>query len=131
MSIQLSDASLLINNEVVPYVPNTLAFTEGFGEQTVRAAVIGNGKVEQVYSRNAETAVGRVKFELHTTPDNVKLARQWKSRGNRNVVQIVGITDDGEEITRTFSASAVTNDYEVQIGSETTIEIEIMGNQPA
>ncbi len=125
--IQLTDAAVLVNNEVVGIMPNTLAYTEGLGEQSMRAVSIGEGKTEQVYARDLETAIAMVKFEIPTTPENIALARTWKANENQNVVQIAGRTAEGE-VTRTFSGAALLGDYEVQIGTETSIELEFKGN---
>lgn len=125
--IQLADAAVVVNNEAVAIMPNTLMFKEGLGEQNVRAASVGSGKVEQVYARNVETSVGAVKFELPTTPENIKLARAWKANQNQNVVQVAGSTPEGE-VTRTFTGAALVTDYEVNVGSETSIEVEFHTN---
>lgn len=125
--IQLTDATLIANDEAIGIMPNTLTFTEGFGEQDVRAVSVGNGKTEQIFARNLETSFSTLKFELPTTPENVKLARAWKAAGNGNVFQIAGSTSEGD-VTRSFTQAVVTNDYEVGIGTETTISIEIKSN---
>ena len=127
MSIQLSDATVLVNDEVVAIIPNTLKFTEGLGEQNVRAASVGGGAVEQVYSNDVETALSKVMFDLPTTPTNVKLARTWKSNKNQNVVAIAGKTAEAD-LTRTFTQAAMTNDPEIEISSEGVINVEFMSN---
>jgi hypothetical protein len=127
MPIQLSSAALLVNDEVVMIVPNTLKYTEGFGEQSVRAASVGGGAVEQIFSQDVETSLSKVMFDIHTTPDNVKLARGWKSNGNLNVVQIAGKTAEGD-VTRTFTQAAMTGDPEIEIATEGVINIEFMSN---
>ena len=104
-----------------------MKYTEGFGEQTVRAASVGGGSVEQVYSRDLETALSKVMFDIHTTPANVKLARSWKANGNQNVVQIAGKTPEAS-MTRTFTQAAMVGDPEIEIGSEGVINIEFMSN---
>jgi len=125
--IQLTDATLLANNEVVGIVPNSLKYTEGFGEQKVRSTSIGGGKVEQIYARDLESALSKLMFDLPTTPENVALAREWKANGNLNVFQIAGFTAEGE-VTRTFGQAAVVNDYEVEIGADTNISVEVQSN---
>jgi hypothetical protein len=127
MPIQLSDAAVLVNDEVVAIVPNTLKYTEGIGEQQVRAASVGAGAVEQIYSRDVESALSKVMFDIHTTPDNVALQLTWKTNGNKNVVAIAGSTDEGE-VTRTFTQAAMTGDPEIEIGTEGVINIEFMSN---
>ena len=127
MPIQLSDATVLVNDEVVMIVPNSLKFTEGFGEQSIRAASVGGGAVEQIYSRDVETALSKIMFDIHTTPANVKLQRSWKAKANANVVQIAGSTTEGD-VTRTFTQAAMTGDPEIEIGTEGVINIEFMSN---
>lgn len=122
--IQLTDATVLANNEAIGIVPNSLKYTEGLGEQSVRAASSGGGKVEQVYAADVESKFSTLKFELPSTPENIALARAWKVNNPLNVFQIVGSTSEGT-VTRTFQRASVTPDYEVGIGSEENIEIEI------
>lgn len=127
--IQLTDAAVLVNNEAVAVVPNSVEFDEGRGEQVVRPMSVGEGKVEQVFANNLETSMGAVKFSLPTTVENIALALSWKTNRNRNVVQIAGSTDDGD-VSRTFTQAALTANYKVPIGTEADIEIEFMANQP-
>jgi hypothetical protein len=127
MPIQLSDATVLVNDEVIMIVANSLKYTEGFGEQTVRAGSVGGGAVEQIYSRDVESSLSKIMFDLHTTPANVKLARTWKANANENVVQIAGKTTEGD-VTRTFTQAAFTGDPEIEISTEGVIGIEFMSN---
>lgn len=125
--IQLTDATITANNEAVGVMPNSVAYTEGLGEQVIRAVSVGGGKTEQVFANNLETSFSMLKFSLPSTVDNIKLARSWKTAGNQNVFQIAGTTSEGD-MTRTFSGAAVVNDYEVPIGTEADIELEIRSN---
>ena len=127
MSIQLSDATVLVNDEVVGIMPNSLKYTEGFGEQNVRAVSIGGGAVEQIFSRNVESSLSKVMFDIPTTPENIALARTWKANGNLNGVQIAGKTAEGD-ITRTFTQAAMTGDPEIEISTEGVINVEFMSN---
>lgn len=125
--IQLSDATVLANNEAIAIEPNTLKFTEGGGEQKMRAASVGGGKAEQVYSKDMEGRFSKLMFELPSTPEMIELVRSWKFNDNQNVFQIAGSTSEGE-LARTFTQAAILNNYEVEIGSETTINVEISSN---
>lgn len=129
--IQVVDATVLVNNEAIPYLPNTLKCTEGLGEQQVRAMSVGGGKTEQVFSRNVESNIGRVMLELPTTPEMIERARAWKTNGNQNVVQIAtGRDPEGKEFSRTYNGAALISDYEIEIGSDTTISIEFHTEAP-
>jgi hypothetical protein len=126
--IQLTDAALIANDEAVGIIPNSMKFTEGFGERKVRTASIGGGKVEQIFARDVETALSKLMFDLPTTPENIALAKAWAENGNENTFQIAGATPEGD-VTRSFTQAALVNDYEVEIGSEANISIEICSNQ--
>lgn len=108
-------------------MPNSLMYTEGLGEQKVRAVSIGGGRTEQVYANDLETNFSVVKFSIPTTPENIALARSWKTNRNQNVVQIAGSTPEGD-LTRTFTGAALTKNYEVNIATESDIEIEFQAN---
>lgn len=127
MPIQLSDATLIANNEVVGVVANSIKYTEGFGENKVRSMSVGGGATEQVFANDVETNVSKLMFSLPTTVANIELVRQWLANQNRNVFQIAGSTQDGD-VTRTFTQATVVNDPEVGIGSEANIEVEVQAN---
>ena len=126
--IQLADAALIANDESVGVNANSIKFTEGLGERKMRAVSVGGGKVEQIYANDVESAFSKLTFELPTTPENIELVKRWAANQNQNVFQIAGTTPDGGELTRTFTQAAVTNDYEVEIGSEGNISVEVMSN---
>lgn len=119
----ISTGQLIVNNVVVPYVPNTLKFSEGKGEYNQRAAVVGSGSTEVVFSENAESKLSMINFELYPTPENIDLAREWKSAKFSNVVEYIA---DG--VQRTMTSAAIVNDYEVESGGDTTISLEWKGD---
>ena len=123
MATQLADATVRVNDEVWAIVPNSLAFTEGQGEQEIKAASVGGGKVEQVYSHDIESNFSMVKFEVYSTVDSVEDVKNTKANRNQNTVQIEGRTPEGT-VTRTFSKAAILGDPEKGLGKESTIEVE-------
>lgn len=129
MGIQLANPTVTVSNVVVAVIPNSVTFTEGLGEQNIRAASGGGSNVEQIFSNNIETNFSTVKFDIPATPDNIALAREWKVKQNANLVQISGRTvGDGKIMTRTFSQAALLSDYEVALGSDTNISLEFKAN---
>ena len=127
--IQVTNASIIVNNEAVGIIPNSVEFDEGRGEQTIRVVSTGEGRTEQVYAENLETNLGGVKFSMPSTVENIALALTWKTNKNRNVVAVAGSTTDGD-LTRTFTQAALTANYKIPLGTEADIEIEFMANQP-
>ena len=115
----VSTAQVLVNNTVVPIVPNTLTFNDGFGEYKVRSASSGKGQSEVVVSENAEMKIGKVKFEVFNTAENIEIIRQWKAAFMSNAVEVLSA-----DFQRTFTNAVLVNDVEVKIGADATIALE-------
>jgi len=128
--IPIANPQVTVNNEPVVIVPNTCAYTEGKGEQNVRAGSAGGGQVVQVVTENVESNFSMVKFEIYPDPESIELARSWKSNRNQNVVTVSGTNPEGKSIRRTFNQAIITNNYEVALGSDTTVSLEFQ-SQPA
>lgn len=127
MGVQLSNVAVSVNNEIISIKANSLAFTEGFGEQEISGAPAGGNQVEQIYGDDVETHVSMVKFDLPSTTANIERARAWKANKNDNLVQIAGKTKDGT-FTRSFTEAAIVNDYEIGLGSDQVISLEFKSN---
>ncbi len=127
MAVQLANPLVAVNNDPVPVTPNSVMYTEGLGEQTIRAASLGGGQVTPIYSKNIEQNFGSVTFEMPATVPNIGRARQWKANENQNVVTVTGTTPEGS-LTRSFTQAAILNNYEVALGSETNVTIEFKSN---
>lgn len=129
MFVQISDPSVLVNNVSVAIVPNSLVFDEGLGEQSVIVQSAGAGQTQQVFANDVSTNLGMVKFSLQATKQNIELARSWKTNQNQNVVTVTASNADGT-ITRSFTNSAICNNYEVPLSADGVIELEFKGDAP-
>ena len=127
MTTQIADVTVIINNDPVGVIPNSVKFTEGKGEQKKRAVSYGGGTVRQVFSNNIESNISKVMMELPVTPEAIELARALKSNRDQNAIQISGTTPEGN-FSRTFTNAALVNDYEVNPGADTNIPLEFETN---
>lgn len=127
MAVVLANPQVVVNNISLAIKANSLEFTEGFGEQIVRAASGGGASVVQILADNIEDNFSEVKFSLEPTIDNVNNARFWKSRPGLNVISVTGTVTDGtteQTFSRTFSKASVTNNYNVAFGADTSVDLE-------
>ena len=124
MGKALANPTLVINNVAIPVVPNSIKYKPGTGEQTMRAQSAGGGSVQSVYAKNVEGNISSLSFSLMNTPQNIELASNWKSLENANSATLTG--DGG--FSKAFNNMALTNDYEVNLGADTTIDLEFMGD---
>lgn len=123
MSTALANPQVTVNSVSVSIKPGTLDYTEGFGEQIVRAASTGGGGVEQIFADDITDNFSTVKFALDPTLKNMSLARSWKSRPGKIVITVTG-KDESGTFSRTFNNASLTNDYNVPLGPTTQIDLE-------
>jgi 3-hydroxy-3-methylglutaryl CoA synthase len=126
MTIQraIATPTVEINNEVMIVVANTLKYTEGFGETNVRSATAGGGSSTLVVSENAETRIRMLQFSVYPTKEQIDLIRQFKSNPGENGLAVL-LSDNG--FSKSINNAFITNDYEVNLGADTVIELELKG----
>lgn len=127
MAVVLANPQVVVNNITLAIKPNSLSFTEGFGEQLVRAASAGGAQAIQILADNIEDNFSDVKFALDPTLENIENARLWKSQPGQNVISVTGTVTDGNvtaTFSRSFTKASLTNNYEVPLGSDTQIDLE-------
>lgn len=129
MATQLSNPTVMVNNQQVAIEPNSFKYTEGLGEQKIKAAASGGNEIEQVFSEDVSTNFSMVQFEMSSTPENVELQRAWKIKKNTNFIEVFSRVPGEADFTRSFSQAALLNDVEVNLGSEATISLEFKSNQ--
>jgi len=126
MATQLNDIIILVNNQQVAYTADSLAWSDGLGEYSVRNAVVGGGQTEQVFSKDLATKFGMVKFSMPTTVDSEKNKRAWKTNDNNNVVELIG--PSGTKFSKIFTQAAIIDDPESSAATDGNIEIEFNSN---
>ena len=127
MSAQLNNLSFYVNGQQIPYEPDSLSWTEGFGTYNIRNVVVGGSQTEQVFSEDIKSKFSTVKVSLPSTIEASSYIRTWKNNLNNNVVEIIG-TVDGQDISRIFTKAAIQDDPEIKVATEGTLEIEWRSN---
>lgn len=127
MSVVIANPQVIINNIPIAIKPNSVSFTEGFGEQILRAASAGGKAVVQVLADNVEDNFSDFKVSLDNTIENIELARVWKSQPGRNGIICTGTVTDGTTTTnfrRVFNKASLVNNYEVPLGADVSLDLE-------
>lgn len=127
MALQMNDITILVNNDPVAYTADSLSWRDGFGEYTVRNAIVGGGQTERVFSKNLSDKFGMVKFSMPTTVENESLKREWKINDDNNVVELIGPIGSG--FTKIFTLAAILEDPESNAAADGNIEVEFNSEQ--
>ena len=128
----LSVPTIKVNNDVIAIVPNTFTFSAGDGEVNVRAASTGGGNATSVHSENAETMIGKAKFSMYPTVDNIAKIRNWKAAVAENTLEALQAgSAGGKDFSLAYKGMSVTNEPDFNAGADTVIEIEMAGDRIA
>lgn len=130
MASALAEATVMVNDNVIGIVPNSLEFDEGLGEQKILPVSVGAGKTEQLFANDVESNFATVKFSMRVTVSNVNTVKGWKQNANRNVINIAAEDADGKDLTRVFTQAALTENITVQIQTEGVMDVSFQSNAP-
>ncbi len=122
--IILNDPQVTLNDELLTTVANSISFTTGDGERSVKAAGTGSGKGVMTISENVETKISTAKFSVFTTVANADIVEQAIKRLNSNVLVIAGTDNFGNSLRKTFTNAVVTNNPEFNLQQDGQIDVE-------
>ena len=123
--IILNDPQVTLNDELLAIVGNSVSYTTGDGERSIKAAGTGGGKGVLTISENIETKISTAKFSVFTTVRNSDTIDQAIKRLNNNVLVIAGTDPFGNSLRKTFTNTIVTNNPEFNLASDGQIDVEI------
>jgi len=106
-------------------VGNSVSYTAGEGERSLKAAGTGRGKGILTISENIETKISTAKFSVFSTINNIDAIEQAIKRFNNNVLVFSGTDRFGNSLRKTFTNSVVMNDPEFNLQQDGQIDIEI------
>lgn len=127
MAVALSVPTIIVNNETIRIVPNSFVYDGGEGEITVRSASGGGNEVSTVHTANAETKIGKCKFELFLTADIDAKVSRWKNLIGSNSVQAIQKTETGS-ITLAWDNCSLMNAVERTASADGTVSLEFEGD---
>lgn len=124
----LSTPAVIINNETYPIVPNSFTYDGGEGEIKVRSASSGGGSVQSVHSQNAESQIGKCKFDVFLTTTLDRSIATWKENIGANTVQAIQRSPSGDSVTLSFDNMSLVNLVERAAGADGVTSLEWEGD---
>lgn len=125
----LSVPTVIVNNETMSIVPNSLTYNGGEGEIMVRAASAGGGSTTSVHSQNAETQISNVKFDVYPKPETDSYIATWKENVGANSIQIIQRVVGGDSITLSFDNMSLINSVERAASADGVTSLEWAGDR--
>lgn len=128
-NVTLSVPSVIVNYETYKIVPNSFTYDGGEGEITVRAASGGGGNSSSVHSQNAETQIGKCKFDVFLFADLDSSIAEWKKNVGANVIQVIQQVPSGESVTLSFDNMSLINAVERAASADGVTSLEWEGDR--
>lgn len=125
----LSVPTVIINNETYSIVPNSFMYDGGEGEINVRSASAGGGNSTSVHSQNAETQIGKCKFDVFLVPGLDSDIATWKENVGANSVQAIQRAGDGESVTLSWDNCSLVNAVEREASADGVTSLEFEGDR--
>lgn len=123
MARGLVDGQIIVNNEPISVVPNSVERRFGRADIQVDAQTLGNGNTDTVHSINNETAKSYFKFSVKVTEENIALVDAWKLNIASNVIRYIA-----ENRREVYEQMSITNDPTYPDSNDAVIEVEFEGN---
>ena len=126
--IGINNLALIINNETIPYKPNSLSFCDGKGEYKARSMTTGGGGVDVIFTEDAESKIGTVKFSVEATDYMNEKIRTWKE-ARLVYVQLAEMNygSFSGNFTRSFPVMTLVTNPETKASVDGDTELEFHG----
>lgn len=128
-NIVLSVPTVIVNNETITIVPNSFMYDGGEGEIKVRSASAGGGNSSSVHSQDAETQIGKCKFDVFLVPELDKKIAEWKESIGANSVQAIQRNETGEAVTLSWDNMSLINPVEREASADGVTSLEFEGDR--
>lgn len=122
----LSNPSIIIDGATIEIIPNSLTYKGGRVEKNVRAVSAGVSTTT-IHTENAETAISEVKFTVATTTTLDEEINDWANTTGELEISFYQ-TIRGEIVNRTFKGMSLTNDPELAVASDGSVELIFQGD---
>lgn len=130
-NVALSAPSVIVNNQTIAIVPNSLKYDGGEGEISVRAASAGGGSITTVHTVNVETKIGKVMFDVYPDTEIDALISQWKENVGGNSIQAIQVNNNGKSVTLAWDNMSLVNSVERQASADGVVSLEFNGDPMA
>ena len=101
----VSNGTLIINGEQVPYEANSLTYSPGFAERKPIVESVGSGNSNVQFAEDRTTAFSTIKFKVLNRDQMISKLDIWYDNGSLNSISI---RDNDVKLTFT-KATLVTN----------------------
>jgi len=101
----------------------------GEGEINVRSASAGGGNSTSVHSQNAETQIGKCKFDVFLVPGLDSDIATWKENVGANSIQAIQRAGDGESVTLSWDNCSLVNAVEREASADGVTSLEFEGDR--
>ena len=128
-NVTLSVPTIQVNGETLAIVPNSFTYDGGEGEINVRAASSGGTVTSSVHSVNAETFIGKCKFDMFLVTGVDAKIKDWKAKVGANDVKALQKSESGEAVELSWNNMSLVNVVDREASADGATSFEFEGDQ--
>lgn len=121
----INDLQLVINDELIAYVPKSLKYTSSTAKVEVKALTTGGTGTSSVHSLDATESLSKVSFDIKATKQTLKSLNVWFSQIAKNVIELSSANGD---IAGAFVGMSLIEMPMLEFGADANITVEFVGD---
>lgn len=123
-SLQLADASVYVNDELIPIVPGSLKTPAAKGEVKSRFLSTGGSNGIIVSGLDTESMIDKVSFSVGTTPEALSRAEEWKQNTIDGSFNTIRLSWPKQKIIRSYTQARMDNAPEAEHSADGNFDLE-------
>jgi hypothetical protein len=121
----ISNPQVLVNDELILFVPNSLKYIKNTAKTNVKSLTGGGNSVITVHSKDISEATGKVTFSIKATSRSIELLDIWANNTAENVIEISSSNGD---IALAFTGMSLEEIPDLEFGADAEIEVTFLGD---
>ena len=121
----ISNPQIVINDEIVLFIPNSLKYIENTAKTVVKSLTAGGTSAVTVHSMDLSEANSKITFTVKATKRTLELIPFWYSNTAENVIEVSSANGD---IALAFIQMSLEEIPESAFGADGELELTFLGD---
>jgi len=121
----ISNPQIVINDELILFVPDSLKYTKNTAKTVVKSLTAGGTSVITVHSQDITESMSSVEFDIKATSRTIDLLDYWGGSIAENVIEISSANGD---IALAFTGMSLEEIPNLEFGADAKITVKFVGD---
>jgi hypothetical protein len=123
--VLITNPQININDELIPYVPDTLSLIKNTAKTNVKTLTVGGTSAYTVHSKDVSDSTSKVEFSVKVTKRIIELVDDWINNLGTNVIEVS--SSDGV-LALAFTGCSLLDSANLDFGANKDVKITFLGD---